>query len=577
MRKLSIYFFVILIFLIPVLLSGQYDERQVLTQQAFQLLAQRQFGQAETLFQEILGRYPDDLNSIQQLLNIYYQTSQLDKAEMILTTHRRIIPQLTLLEHEIQLLILKGLPDQAWQKSMQVLQLSNNDQNRYRVLAAYFERRGFFENALSLYHHARDTYRNDDLFSLEIANAALNFRIYEQAIREYLRFLDKNPANIFFVNNQIKLILTEAPQLITLIGEYAASNYNPIVKELYAGALVSLKHYDDALNVYKLLPPEKLWAYAEQQYQAQNDAVAFPALNYLSQTTNDVIRKSDYLIRMAHIAIRKQWLSTADSLLNAVITDSLLMGSPNRNRTANNLLARRLKADLLLESGSNADQALSYLQEARSYARQAYDREEIDLEIARLHIALGRSDLVQAVLATVLDSKHSELRQYYTFLNELLHGEISVADSLMNDFIIKWPGSRHVNDAMYLMMFMLGLKGDQIRDFKSAYQAMQLRDDDAPRMLYEIYESSSDEEILILAIEWSLSLGNENYALQLLNHEWEDPLAKEYAPYLIMILIDDPEEVTRHAREFLKQNPGSIFSPSFRSMLSNSNPGRPSF
>ena len=65
-------------------LFAQYSERDILTQQAFQLLGQRKFAEAEQIFLQILDKYPNDSNSVIQLLNIYFQTSQLDKAENLL-------------------------------------------------------------------------------------------------------------------------------------------------------------------------------------------------------------------------------------------------------------------------------------------------------------------------------------------------------------------------------------------------------------------------------------------------------------------------------------------------------------
>lgn len=577
MHNIKHYITVVLIMICISVIYGQYDEKQVLTQQAFQLLAQRQFGQAETLFQQVLAKYPDDLNSILQLLNIYYQTSQIDKAEAILDNHRRSIPQITLLEHEIQLLIIKGMPDAAWQKSMVLLSISNHDQNRYRVLASYFERRGFFEQVLALYQNGRTHYNSHDLFMLEIANAALSYRLYDRALAEYLRFLDTNPNNLFFVNNQCKLILAEAPEMLSVISNYAIDSTNPIIKELYAGALVSMKRYDEALLIYKQLPPDKLYLFSEQQFQTLNDEIAYSSFGYLSQTASDILRKSDYRIRMAQIAIRNQWLSVADSLLDSVINDSLLVLNPYRYRTANNVLSRRLKADLILESGNPPDSALMFLNSARSFARHATEAQEIDVDIARLYIATGNPTQAKTVLFSIKDAKLEEQKQYYMFMNELLLGDTALADSLMNEFIIKWPGSKYVNDAMYMMMFILGLKDEQKTAFQRAYMAMLLRDKQAPVMLQSIYAESLDEELLILAIEWAISLGNEDYALTLLQHEWQDPLAKEYAPFIVLMLMNDPESVSRHAREFLKQNPNSIFSPSFRSRLSASYSERPSF
>jgi len=86
--KLAISFSLLAILLLGLLpLFGQYNEREILNQQANQLMAQRQYAQAEQLFKVILDKYPGDLNSILQLLNIYFSLSQTDKAEELLNQY----------------------------------------------------------------------------------------------------------------------------------------------------------------------------------------------------------------------------------------------------------------------------------------------------------------------------------------------------------------------------------------------------------------------------------------------------------------------------------------------------------
>ena len=72
---------------------GQYNEREILTQQAYAQLGARQFAEAEKIFLQILEKYPNDTNSVLQLMNVYFQTSQLDKAEELLKRYRRSLPE----------------------------------------------------------------------------------------------------------------------------------------------------------------------------------------------------------------------------------------------------------------------------------------------------------------------------------------------------------------------------------------------------------------------------------------------------------------------------------------------------
>ncbi len=74
-------------------LLAQYDERQILVQEANQHLIRRQYDQAEAVFLQILEKYPNDLNSILQLMQIYLNLSSADKAEALLDKYQRTLSQ----------------------------------------------------------------------------------------------------------------------------------------------------------------------------------------------------------------------------------------------------------------------------------------------------------------------------------------------------------------------------------------------------------------------------------------------------------------------------------------------------
>ncbi|MGC9362199.1 MAG: tetratricopeptide repeat protein, partial [Candidatus Syntrophosphaera sp.] len=170
----------LLVFLIVASLAlGQYDEKNILTQQAYQLMAQRKYAEAEKMFEQILQKFPNDANSVMQLLNIYFQTSQLEKAEDLLKTRRRILPEKQAAEQEILLRIMQGNQNEAWRLSQAHLQRQNHGEGTYRLLAAYFERRGFYDQVLQLYKDARQKLGKPELFRLETANAAMNYKLFD--------------------------------------------------------------------------------------------------------------------------------------------------------------------------------------------------------------------------------------------------------------------------------------------------------------------------------------------------------------------------------------------------------------
>ncbi|MDP2173876.1 MAG: tetratricopeptide repeat protein, partial [Candidatus Cloacimonadaceae bacterium] len=339
MRKLLL---IILLLLACSITLAQYNEKDILAQQAYQLLARRQFTEAEAIFIQILEKFPNDVNSVVQLLQIYFQTSQLDKAESTLNRYRNVLPELSAEEQTIQLFVMQGLPAQAWSLSMTHLQKQRHDIHRYRIIASYFERRGFYEQVLDLYRQARIQHSNDTLFMLEIANTALNFRLFGMALTEYLRFLEANPTNIYHINNQCKIIMAQDSTMINVIGEYANASGNAAVKELYANSLLSMGRQKLALSVYKQLPWDKLHRFAEDQFIALVDETAYPAYAHLIEITQDKIRRAEYLYRMAQIDFRNNRFAGCDSLLLRIIDDPTLVERQYRNRSQINFNARKL-------------------------------------------------------------------------------------------------------------------------------------------------------------------------------------------------------------------------------------------
>lgn len=574
MKQVLLLLILVLISLSPEL-NAQYNEKDIMAQQAYQLIARRQYSEAETIFLQILEKYPDDLNSVLQLNNIYLQTSQLDKAEALLSQKQRVLPSNIFSEQRILLWCYQGKPNDALQLARSYLASTGYDQNKYRQLASYFEQRGFYEQVLLLYSEARKQLKNNDLFLLEVANTALNFRQLEQSVNEYLRFLELNPANIFFINNQIKLILQEDPALITMIEAKARQVNSPQLWEAYANARVFLKDYRSALDAFANLPLTQLYRFAEEQYSALNDDVASMAFERLTASAPDPFRRADYQLRIAQIQARNGRFNQAKTTLDSLFSIPDLKVTQNRNRTQANFLGRKLLAEVELNLGHDPDSVIVTLEEARKFSRNPGENQEISLWIARLQLMRENYSALSSQLASINEPRLREIGAYYRFLSELMQGHTAFADTLMNDYVISYPASAYVNDAIYLMMLVLGMQPSDQASFFTAFRAYNLADHNAPGLLLSVYEKVKDEELKLMASEWAIALGEISLAQSILSSPWEDQVAREYAAVLILSLSTDPEAQQRQAREFLKTQPESIFSPKLRQVISRMGPGRP--
>lgn len=554
---------------------AQYDEKQIITQQANQLLIQRQYAQAEQLFLQILEKYPNDLNSIYQLMNLYFTLSQTDKAEATLNKYQRILPPQTYSELHIQLLVLQANVDTAWQETMRYLETFGEDEFKYRRLATFFERKAFYDKVMDLYTMARNRLGKPDLFRLEMANTALNYRQFEKAIREYMAYTENNPPYLFFTNNQLKTILQEDSSLISVVSAIADSSNSSILKEIYANALIQLQDYKTALDIYKQLEPQKLLRFAEDQSAAGNDSIAFEAYNYLESRETDMVKKMDLLYRLAELKYQERDFSSSEKIILESLAKPFWKDKNLSTRFSVGVKLRKLMADLKLAKNEPVDSVLFWLNEAKKYCRNNLETQEMDVEIARLHILQGDKQSAENILKTINYSNLQEIVAYLNFFNVLLAGETSLADTLMNEFIIKYPDSIYANDAIYLMMFTLNIADQDKNSFYSAIRLLQLNRQSGIDTLEVIFSHNQDEEILLLAIEWAIAFGNVQKAETLLQYDFKDDVASDYAALLRLILVLDPVEEQRIAKEFLKNKPNSVFSPDFRQKINRWAASRP--
>ena len=556
-------------------LAAQYNEQQILTQQAYQLLARRQYNEAEQVFLQILQRFPTDSNSVLQLMQIYLQTSQLSKAETLLAEQRRILPPNIYTEQSILLTIHQGRAPEALNMVQSYLEQLGHDQAKYRQLASYFEQRSFYEQSLILYQSARDHFNNQDLFTLETANAALNFRRLDLALSKYLQWLKLNPNNLYFVNNQVKTILQEDASLIEQIGAEAAQNNLPALWELYAGALQALKRNLEALEAFKHLPEARMQRFSDELVAAGFYEIALLSLLHLRDAATSSPAKADYKLKIAQVSFNMGDIDACASVLDSLLADPELGTTQFQNTSRVNYQARKLLAEVQIIRAVALDSVFATLESIRQFARGASEQSEASLQIAKLHLMNSNYTEAERALNQISDSQQFHTREYYRILSHLLRSEVDAADSLMNEMIIAYPSSPWINDLIGFMMIVLSIPEDSQSAFMRAFQTYNLRRSEAVDLLLDVFTQTTDEEILILAAEWAAGLGDREEGLRILNHDFTDPISSEYAGVLRLNYTQDSDIKSQVAREFLSQNPTSVFSPGFRAILSRGQFNRP--
>lgn len=557
-------------------LLAQYDERNIMTQNAQQLFNRRQYAEAEQAWLQLLQKYPNDVNAISQLFIMYLQINANDKAEKLIKDYRSVLPSNISLEYEIQLDVNQAKLKEAWDKAQSYIILNPKEEYRYRVMAGYFERKGFFDYSIRLYEQGRTALGKTNIFHMEIGNNAFNSQLYDKAVTEYIRFLEAQPGNIYFVSNQLKSILTENPNLISLVKRLAQASGSIEVKEVYAISLSRLGRLKEALAEYENLPNEKLTAFANEQFSAGQDSIAIVAFNALLKREIDVSVMGDILLKSGESHIRMRQFSAADRVLSEIISPIDKKVNPKFERKRFAYQALMMLSDLAQWQQKDTEYVIDLLNEARKLSTGSEDIAEADFRLVGIHFINERFDDAEMILKRQNHIKYADRRLYYQSLIAFSRAKPETADSLINDIIISNPSSRYVNDLMTINILLLNLQPQAQKNFMTAYRhRLNHRDSLAIQILVDLSETTKDEELRILAGDWAVASGFRKWADQIFTHLWQDELLKEYAALQRSKLQTQTTNSESMAQDFLKSNPNGVFSPSFRQILQKSPGGRP--
>ncbi|MDD3282333.1 MAG: hypothetical protein PHY41_02460 [Candidatus Cloacimonetes bacterium] len=549
------------------LLWGQYDERQILVQQANQLMVQRQYDRAEEVFLQIIAQYPDDINSILQLTQLYLSLSQEVKVEEMLQTHQRHIPENAYTELRIQLLILQGKHEQANSLADSYLEIYGSNRSKYNLIASYFSGRGDNESAIRIFEAARRVH-GDDIFAVEIASAAMKCGLYEKALREYLNHSANAQNTNLFIRNQVSEIVREDSTLINVVRNFANTHDNFVIKEIYALALMTIKNYEEALETYKQMPLTYLRNFAAEQLKLGNLDITLKAYRFLGQNAEQPAQRLYYGYEVANIFFQSAQYDSTENIINELLQDPSWNKPKQAGKSSLLVKLRRLKAENDLALGVELNRVRQWIEQTKDYSVNHDEIQELDVDLARFAILDEDFETAKSTLKRIVVQDYLAERHYLEFLLALMQGEKAEADSLMHEYVLKHPDSEYTNDIIYLNMLSINMSDIQLQNFSKAIRMLQLFKLEGIQILVDLFEQNDDEELLMLAIEWSLALGDITRAEVLLAHDFKDELARDYALMLSLFLIHERETEIQLAQEFLKNKPNSIFSPRFRQIIS---------
>ncbi len=548
-------------------LPAQYDERQILVQQANQHMVRREYKEAEAIFLSVLEKHPEDLNTVMQLTNMYLNISDDAKVSAHLKKYERLIPEKNLNEYRIQLLILQGKPEEAEALADSHLAVYGNNQSSYYVVASYFLRRAAYDRAISIYQKARAVH-GTQIYSLEIANAAMQARNYSLALAEYLKHVQEAENTNLFVKNQIGAIVKEDSTLLSVLQDFSTEHSNNVIREIYANALLALSRNEEAFLAYKNMPLTYMRGFAAEQLKQGNIELALAANRHLAAHSEQEMQKISYGLEIAKILYQSAQFDSAGLEIERLLADPFWEASIKNTRSNLYIQIRRLKAENDLALGVDLNQIRQWLIDTRLFSSVYQETQQLDLELATISLLSKDYATAHSALQKVNLPNLTARRDYLFFINALMQGESEVADSLMNEYVLKHPTSGYTNDIFYLNMLFMGLNQQQRPVFTEAIRYLQLFDKRGIALLRELYDQTEESELLIIAIEWSFRFKDMLLAEELLQTEVEDELSAEYLARLRLELNNNRLDLEEMARAFLKNKPNSIFSPQFRQVIS---------
>jgi len=557
---------------ISTFLFAQFDEMKILLKKADTLTERRQFEKANAIYLELLDKFPEEYIILEKLLVNYLRTAKLKEAETILEKHKNICPEYDHIRLKIQILLRKGEAKVSSEMVMDFLQNSGNIKY-YRNFSLIFQQNKQDKYALKILQKAREISRDVYLFALEMANSHQNLQEFPAAIEEFLKHFERNNDYFHYILNRLTKILDQDRSQIEAIKNYVLpKKENLKLIEIYALCLAGIGDYEKALVEFDRLDSSQLLEFADRYFSLGEYEVALKAFHKLLMKLKDLLFIADVKIRIAEIYIFQDSLNSAKNILHEVHDDKKIQAKKYRYRTKANRYCRELLATIAIRQDDEKKIILQFLREAKDFAINRKEKKEIDFRIIHFMLMSEMLEESRMALDRVLENEDQsseiyKLGFYYSFLAATMENNPE-ADSLLGELVINLPESYLTNDALHLTILLENFDDKVRNEFLSAFRKKLLfKYEEALTILFQLYEDSKQEEILILAGEWSLESNDPEKAGTAFSHEYESEVINEYAKLKLAAITEEKTLKKQLITDFLKLNPQSVFSPEFRHLL----------
>ena len=552
---------------------AENTDNEILKRKANSYRASRQYEKAIGIYETILDTNPSDIDNIRELILILIQVSKIDKAEKLLNTYQQKMQEDLHFQLKLRILLNKAEFDEALQWSNIFLNKQLGNVNNYKIVAKIFEQYKQYEIAVGIYLKAREITGDENLYVRELAYDHQALKDYENAVKEFVRLAENKESYSAFALSRLKSMLEEDISVIRYIESTAGKSKNPVIREIYSLCLGKIGEYEKALKEYENLPTEKILKFADYVDKNGRPDIAIRAYNIFLNSSVNSFENAKTKIRIVNIYIAQNELEKAEEILLELYHNKDLQLKKNRYKTHVNRQCRELLAQIYLMRNASQKEIIQYLEEAKKFTFNKKDINEIEYKIIYLLIMNGNSDLAKEKLMNVLKNENSgsdtfKKGYYYSFLIAIMTNDAE-SDSLLGELLINIPEDKVTNDALLLFQSTNQLQDDEDReDFLQAFRKRsQFETQEAISILRTIFERSKLEEILFLSGEWAMQADKMELASEIFSHEYSKPDLQQFAVLKLAEIEKDKTEKNNYSKDFLQNNPQSIFSPQFRRIL----------
>ncbi len=378
---------------------------------------------------------------------------------------------ISLTADRIEVLYMAGRPDDAENEIESALTDFKGQDRIYSEIASVLFGQRHDDEAFAVIKRGRSESGNPHLFAREMARWHEAHMNWEEAIREYILYLEERSSRLNYITGAIGDMPAEsgadsiAVKLISERIEDTDPDFSIVLRRLLASLHFKAKRYGQALAQYKLLdrmgrePGRELLQFADQLMTENEYALAWEAYNELVAAQLSAGSTAHALLGKGQAAKAEGEIDSARSAFSSVL----------KPESPPDALFEAYRSLGLLEfdNGGSPGKVRELLKSALKIAVKARiprdSRDEIAVIAALSWAKEGDLDRARRELEAIIKPKRRSSRAASAARSELIRiafqqGDLEEMRNQINALLISDPSSEYANDAIALAALLTDLK-----------------------------------------------------------------------------------------------------------------------